>query len=1156
MAKHKFQPVDARQSFPKLEEGVLKFWDKEKIFEKSLAKNKEGKSFVFFEGPPSANGTPGLHHLIARYYKDIIPRFKTMQGFYVERKAGWDTHGLPIELQTEKKLEISGKPQIENMVKGDVHASIAKFNEECRKTVWTYKEQWDEITKRIGFWVDLDNPYITYENDYIESLWWVIKQIWDKDLLYKDYKVLPYCPRCGTALSSHEVAQGYKDVTEDSVYVKFKVKGEKDTYLLAWTTTPWTLPANVALAVGENVAYVKVKVGKDILILAKDRLEEVVTDDHDAIDEVTGKDLLGLGYEPLYSFVKYDEKAHYVVPADFVTTEDGTGIVHTAVMYGIDDFELGSKIGLPKKHLVDLEGRFIKEVKPWAGMSVKEADPLIVEDLRKSEKLYQALPYKHSYPFCWRCDTALLYYAKDSWFVKMSGLRDKLLENNEKINWVPEHLKEGRFGEWLREVKDWAFSRERYWGTPLPIWECKECQHRKVVGGYTDIQKSNKPITKLIFMRHGESEKNVLGVNSNTLDRWPLTAKGRKEARILAGTINDVVDIIVSSPILRTKETAGIASKVLGGVNIIEDELLRDIDVGKWNDEPRDEVERDPLWEEYQQVKQKEGNEGRFNFKIGRTGESRADVVERAKKFIDKVAKEYNGKTVLVVGHGAVNAALYKAVNDVSVGEYFAREKFGHNQLQISYLNMDGSVFDPHRPYVDDIEFNCEECEGKMRRVPEVVDVWFDSGAMPFAQWHYPFENKERIDKGISFPADYISEAVDQTRGWFYTLLAVSTLLDKGEPYKNVISLGHILDKHGKKMSKSKGNVVDPWELINEFGSDAVRWHMYTMSQPGLPKNFDPKDVQVVLRRFLLTLWNTYSFFVTYALANDFTPSGKLKSKNQLDRWILSELNLLIEKVTSNLEHYSITDAANRIDDFVQKLSNWYVRRSRERFWQNEDMADQLAAHETLHYVLLELSKLLAPFIPFVAESLFQGLGSQESSVHLVDWSSVNKKMIDKELSEVMNEVREIVSLGLKERASASLKVRQPLASLTAVTNTKMPKWATGLIEDEVNVKKVIVKAGKERKVELDVKLTPELRSEGLARDFVRTLQQARKVQGFKVGDRIKAIYETEDKELLEAIIKHQDMIKTETLADELKTGKAKGENLSVGDFHTKLDLK
>ena len=720
-----------------------------------------------------------------------------MRGFRVERQAGWDTHGLPVELEVEKQLKLSSKKEIEEY-------GIEKFNAKCKESVWKYKEDWEKMTERIGFWIDLKNPYITYENNYIESLWWIIKEAYDKKLMYQGHKVIPQCPSCGTGLSSHEVAQGYKTVTEDSVTVKFQITNSKSqinskfqfpnskTYILAWTTTPWTLPGNVALAVGEKIKYTAIKVGDEILILAKDLVEKVLGEETTrslaiARDDITlkGKDLVGLEYEPLFPGVVTDKIENYqnafkIYPADFVSTEDGTGVVHTAVMYGQDDYELGEKIGLPKVHSVNLDGTFNELVPKWQGKFVKDVEPSIIKDLEKRGLLFKTKKHAHDYPFCWRCDSPLIYYAKDSWFFKMSALREKLIKNNEEINWVPEHIKEGRFGEWLHEIKDWAISRERYWGTPIPVWRCQKSE--------TGNQKSG-------------------------------------------------------------------------------------------------------------------------------TG----------------------------CGHMKV------------MGSFEELEKISGKKIK-----------DPHRPFIDEIIFKCEKCGGEMRRVPEVMDCWFDSGAMPFAQVHYPFENKKEIDKNEKYPAEFISEAIDQTRGWFYTLLAVATMLGKKSPYQNVICLGHILDKNGQKMSKHVGNVVDPWTMIDKYGADAVRWYLYTVNQPGEPKRFDEQALKESSRVFI-TLMNVLSFYQMYiGYANNGAHWGEYNANdfdNVLDKWIAAKLNLLIKEVTNDLEKYDIFASARRIEDFINELSVWYVRRSRDRF-KGEDEADKNQAIFTLGKVLFELSKLLAPFVP------------------------------------------------------------------------------------------------------------------------------------------------------------------------------------------------
>ena len=924
-------------NFPKMEEEILKFWKDNKIFEKTLAKKSPKGNFVFFEGPPTANGKPGLHHIEARAFKDIVCRYKTMQGFFVGRKAGWDTHGLPVELQVEKELKISGKPEIEKY-------GIEKFNKKCKESVWHYKEEWEKITERIAFWLDLEHPYVTYENDYIESIWWILKQVWNKGLFYEANKIVPQCPRCGTALSSHEVAQGYKNIEETSVYIKFLVKNHKlglkeklPVYILSWTTTPWTLPGNVALAVGENIDYAIVKQNNEYLILAKSLTDKSLEEKFEIVAEMKGSDLVGLEYEPLFPgyLDSGDKRAWYVTTADFVSTDEGTGVVHTAVMYGEDDFNLGKKIGLPEVHTVDENGLFLPSVKKWAGKFVKKVEPEIIEDLKERGLLYRTIPYSHDYPFCWRCGTPLLYYAKLSWFIKMSDpqVKKNLLKNNETINWTPDYIRDGRFGEWLREVKDWALSRERYWGTPLPIWRCK-CGEVKVIESVAELEK-------------------------------------------------------------------------LSGKN------LKDLDL--------------------------------------------------------------------------------------------------------------------HRPYVDEITFKCEKCGEEARRIPEVLDVWFDSGSMPFAQWHYPFENKEKIDKGEQFPGDFISEAIDQTRGWFYTLLAISTLLDRGAPYKNVICLGHLRDAKGEKMSKSKGNIVDPWDVINKYGSDAVRWFFYTINQPGDPKNFDVLEVDGVLKKFFLILWNVLSFYKLYATENK--NSVPKKPSHVLDKWILAKLNLLAKNTTKKLDEYDVVGAARGLQDFSNELSTWYLRRSRDRFKSEGEEKNEALA--TLRLVLATLGKMLAPFAPFVSEKMYQELAEKNLSVHLEDWPQADEKLIDQKIINQMDLAKKIVEAGLAARAAAGIKIRQPLASYsTALTKTLDSEYA-GLVKEELNV--LDLKFGEDK---LDTKLTDELKAQGLVREIVRTVNALRKDAGLSIGDRVTLNFETADPSTEKVMRDFEDKIKKETLSDKIEKGK------------------
>lgn len=912
--------------FFELEEVVLKYWEDKDIFKKTLAKNKSGQPFVFFEGPPTANGRPGLHHVLARSFKDLIPRYKTMRGFLVERKAGWDTQGLPVELQVEKELGFKGKPDIEKY-------GVEQFNARCKEDVWKYKSDWEKLTRRMGFWLDLEHPYVTYDSSYIQSLWWILKQVSSAGYLYQDYKVVPHCPRCGTSLSSHEVAQGYKSVKDSSVYVKFRIKNyesrtKEPLYILSWTTTPWTLPGNVALAVGEKIIYNKIKIGGEYFIIAQDRLAVLNDLVFEVVDEMPGSALVGWEYEPLFDVKNLqNDKSHKIYAADFVTTTDGTGVVHTAVMYGEDDFNLGHQVGLPKHHTVDDSGRFTSEVPNWSGKFVKDqpVEQGIINYLREKGVLFKEELYKHDYPFCWRCGTPLLYYAKPSWFIKMSALREELKQANAKINWYPQHIKDGRFGEWLEGVKDWAISRERYWGTPLPIWICDKCHKQVCVGSFAELAE--------------------------------LSADKKLE------------------------------------------------------------------------------------------------------------------------------------------------------------LQIKNNKFDPHRPLVDEVVIPCQ-CGGVMKRVPEVADCWFDSGSMPFAQWGYPVSQRSAEQLKGHYPADFIAEAIDQTRGWFYTLLAVATLLkqsnsntvpefNKGEltpPYKNVICLGHINDKHGQKMSKSKGNIVDPWEMINKFGVDALRWHFYTMNKPGEPKNFDPRAVEEVVKKFFLILLNVVSFYELYRGSNQ--PS-KLwpDSDNLMDKWILALLQQTINKVTNNLEEYEITEAGRSIGQFITELSTWYVRRSRDRFKQESN--DKQQAIVTLGYVLKDLTILLAPFTPFLAEYIYGKLRGGQESVHLEDWPA-NRELDKSQLQilEKMSDLRKVVELALAERAQANIKIRQPLNKLT-VSGFVLPAEYYDIINDEINVKSVVFFAGGQLAVKLDTEITPELKIEGLVREFIRQTNDRRKQLKLTINDEV-----------------------------------------------------
>ena len=858
-----YDKVLTNLDFVEREKEILSFWKDNKIFEKSIESRKDGEVFTFFDGPPTANGKPHIGHILTRVVKDIIPRYKTMKGYKVLRKAGWDTHGLPVELEIEKKLGISGKPQIEEY-------GVEPFIKQCKDSVFTYESLWRTMSDRVGFWADMDNPYVTYHNSYIESVWWALKQIWDKGLLYKGHKIVPYCPRCGTSLSSHKVAQGYKDVKDKSAYAKFLVKGTTNEFLLAWTTTPWTLPSNVALTVNADECYVKVALNDEKYILAEALVSKVFGGEEtpEVIQKCKGIELKGLEYEPLFDYAKdivKDQKAYYVVCDSYVTLTDGTGIVHCAPAFGEDDARVGKDNNLPFVQLVNEEGKFLKEVTDWAGVFVKDADEDIIKKLKQENKLLKAENYEHSYPFCWRCDTPLLYYARDTWFIAMTKVRDMLVKNNNTVNWMPDNIKQGRFGNFLENVIDWGLSRERYWGTPLPIWECS-CGHKEAIGSIEQLKSMS-------------------------------------------------------------------------------------------SDCPED--------------------------------------------------------------------------------------------------------IELHKPYIDNVHLNCPKCSQKMTRVTEVIDCWFDSGCMPFAQWHYPFENEEIFKQ--NFPADFISEAIDQTRGWFYTLMAISTLLFDKSPYKNVIVLGHVQDKDGKKMSKHTGNVVDPWTILDKQGADAVRWYFYTNSSPWLPNRFYEEAVNEGQRKFMGTLWNTYAFFVLYANIDNFDPNNytlKYDKLPPMDKWILSKLNSLVKFIDDGLENYKLTETSRAMSEFVDELSNWYVRRSRERFWGKDMPQDKINAYMTLYTVLVTLTKLSAPFTPFIAESIYQNLvckvsKNEPESVHLCDFPTYDEKLIDKKLEEDMDTVLSIVVAGRSGRNTANIKNRQPIGNMFVKSNNTLDNMFIDIIKEELNIKNV-----------------------------------------------------------------------------------------------------
>jgi len=856
-----YQKVPAGMSFPEREAEVLAFWKKHDIFKKSIEQSERESPYIFYDGPPTANGTPHIGHVLTRVIKDTVPRFQTMKGHQVPRKAGWDTHGLPVELEVEKKLEISGKDQIEQY-------GLAPFIDQCKESVWKYKGMWEEFSDIVGFWADMDHPYVTYHNDYIESVWWSLKTIYDKGLLYKGFKIVPYCPRCGTPLSSHEVAQGYKDVKERSAYVKFPVKGEENTYILAWTTTPWTLPSNLALCVGPEITYAKIRAGEEVYYLAKDLIKNVLGEDaeYEILEEVLGKDLERKPYQPLFDFVSPEdaEKSFFVTMDDYVTTADGTGVVHMAPAFGEDDNRICRKYGMAFVQYVDAAGKMTAET-DWEGVFVKEADPMIIRALKEKGLLVSSPNYTHSYPHCWRCDTPLLYYARASWFIEMTAVKENLIKNNNTVNWVPDFMGEKRFGDWLENVQDWGISRERYWGTPLPVWVC-DCGHRHCIGSIAELKE-------------------------------------------------------------------------------LSNNCPEDIEL--------------------------------------------------------------------------------------------------------------------HRPYIDAVTIPCPKCESTMHRTPEVIDCWYDSGAMPFAQHHYPFENKELFER--EFPADFISEAVDQTRGWFYSLLAISTLLFDKAPFKNVIVLGHVQDKDGQKMSKSKGNVVEPMDALRTYGADAIRWYFLSNSAPWIPNKFHGQAVVETQRKLLSTLWNTYAFYVLYAEISQFDPTKHEMDMNSLsvmDRWILSRLNDTVRTVDENMSNYRLVEACRPLQDFVDELSNWYVRRSRERFWADGLDSDKVNAYLTLYTCLVTVAKIAAPMIPFMTESIYQNLVRSvqkdvPESIHLCRFPEVREEFLDPALEESMQAVLQVVTLGRSARNGASLKIRQPLRKMFVKTNVALGDEFISIIADELNLKAV-----------------------------------------------------------------------------------------------------
>lgn len=1171
-------------SLPQVEEEVLRYWCATSAFKKSLTARKGAKAFVFYEGPPTANGRPGIHHVLARAFKDIICRYKTMRGFSVPRKGGWDTHGLPVELEVEKQLGLKSKKDIEAY-------GVEKFNEACRASVWTYKEEWERLTERIGFWLDMERPYVTYESSYMESLWWILKEVYRKKLLFEGHKVVPWCTRCGTALSSHELALGYKEVKEESVFLKFKVTpgqrfgacaADDRTYILSWTTTPWTLPGNVALAVNPEFQYRRMTVEAvdgvteylrkgETLVFASDTDVEVrlfgdrVHEDERGFAEFSigevrvrarcetlpGSQLVGLRYEPLFGISAFTESdtAYRVYPASFVTKGDGTGVVHTAVMYGADDYELGLKVGLPQRHTVDSEGRFTSEVSDGlAGRPAKspETDKAIFKLLMDRGFLLKTEAVKHDYPFCWRCGTPLLYYARASWFIKMSAFRKELLAANRTIEWIPSHLREGRFGEWLREVKDWAISRARYWGTPLPVWRCDGCAHTEVLGSIAEVSaKLPKSSNRYILVRHGESESNTQKVLASWPESHPfhLTLRGRAaEARLAKRIAKLQPDFIIASDLIRAKETAELIARATKR-SAVFDERLREISFGVLNGTSVAEFEKQFPYTPARITAKPEG------------GESFTEVRTRVHVLIRDLESRHQGKTIVLVSHGDPLWHLRGVLEGWTMAEMLTPGSTSnvwypkHGEATVVYYrpaprNRQGEL-DLHRPYIDEVTYVCTKCRrGTMRRVPEVADVWFDSGAMPFAQEHWPFDAKGKPTslRRIPFPADYISEAMDQTRGWFYTLLAVSTLLGRKAPFKHVISLGLLLDRNGQKMSKSKGNVVSPWDMTAKYGADSLRWHFYTVNPPGEAKRFDERELERVNRSFFGILYNSFVFFDTYGEAGNQSAAFP-KSAHVLDRWIVARLKETATAATTGLETYEVGAAARSIEEFVGDLSRWYIRRSRRRLQQPASAREHREVSRVLRYALVTMAQLIAPFTPFFAEALWQSLvsGKKTGSVHLAEWPSLPKPtVLERKLIADMAKVRVAASAGLAARATAGVKVRQPLQSLTLKDHSlRGKKELATLIMEEVNVKEVRFNEKNAEEVTLDTAMTHELREEGWRREFIRAVQELRQSAKLKPGDSITLAVEAPE-ELRFILTRDEALVKKEVRAARLSFGAPK----------------
>jgi isoleucyl-tRNA synthetase len=1177
------------------EEQILAYWKENNIFEKTLEKDSPEGEFVFYEGPPTANGKPAIHHLESRVFKDAIPRYKTMQGYHVPRKGGWDTHGLPVELEVEKDLDISTKGEIEDY-------GVDEFNAKCKESVWKYIEEWEKFTNRMGYWLDLDDPYVTYEPDYMESVWNRFAQADKRDLLYKDYKVVPWCPRCETGLSSHELAQGYEQVKDLAVTSKFEltnppegIAGEGKTYVLAWTTTPWTLPANLALAVGKDITYVRITTNEDpgSFIIAKDRLEEIVAEadkEYEIQDEFSGDTLIGLSYKPLYPYAqnmlkteKYADtrdNAFEIYGADFVTTEEGTGIVHTAVMYGQDDFELGENVNLPRLHLVDQTGHFKDGADFLSGRFVHKEDVAvdIIKDLYHRDTggetglLFDKGKFEHEYPHCWRCDTPLVYYARNSWYIEMTKLREDLLAENEKINWEPEHIKDGRFGEWLDGVQDWAVSRERFWGTPLPIWESEDGETRVVIDSLEELKEKTASSNNFRVMRHGSAEHNEKQqVNSSDPEKYGLTDNGKQTVEDKADNLSDI-DVILTSPFRRCRETAEIIADQcnVGDDSLITDDRLREYDFGEFDGGSMEEYRE---WRDSQEDFYTTPTPG---------GESLLQLKSRYGDFLYDIDENYDEKNILIISHGGFLEVLPAVLEGAGIErsaqlrdenvydpghiESFAFAPIPHNE---------NHELDLHRPYIDEITW--EEDGKTFTRVPEVMDCWFDSGSMPYGQHHYPFENKEYVED-TAYPADFIAEAIDQTRGWFYTLHAIGILSEMGRAYKNVVSLGLIRDEDGNKMSKSDGNVVDPWTQMDKFGVDAIRFWMYSINQPGEDKDYAEETVDEIQKKVFNLARNVNRFYQMYGgdgLTKD-DLANPYDSPNILDRWILLKLNRLVETSTERLDAYDLLTPTRSIRDFVGDLSRWYLRRSRKRFKADQG-EDKQYAFATTQHVLETLARLMAPFTPFFAEELYQSVavGKDETSngqpefaetdyagsVHLSSWpeSRLADVSADQNLLDAMEVVREAASEARDLRSQEALKVRQPLSAFY-ISNEDSPLVGDddliSILKEEVNVREVIFDNSISGQYKLDTEITEDLARAGSVRELIRQIQKLRKEAQLDPQDKVSLRIDTgQDGQTLVSDNKQQ-ITETTNVASIEFTDVEDGTELETHKFTFALSLK